>query len=87
MAIVGHTKEELTELLQMSVTDLQFKSKYLAGRILGLLDRLNIYTIGDLLNTKIHVITRTKGFGPEMKGELFAALGKMSIYRDGKEPK
>lgn len=87
MAVIGYTKDEVAELMEMSVTDLQFKNTNLAARMLGIFDGLGIHTIGDLLKTKLYILRAAKGFGQGMEVALFAALGKKFIYRDGEEPK
>lgn len=87
MAVIGYTKDEAAELLEMYVTDLQFINTNLAARMLGIFDKLGIHTMGDLLKTKLYVLRAAEGFGQGMEAALFAALEKKSIYRDGEEPK
>lgn len=86
MAVVGYTEKGLMELMEMAVVNLPFKSERIQARIVGKLEELGVFKIGQLLQTPREVITDIKGFGREMERELFAALRRMSIFPDGEEP-
>lgn len=86
MAVVGYTEKGLKDLMERAVADLPFKGKSIEGRIVGKLEELGIFKIGQLLQAPKELITGTKGFGREMEMELFAALKRISIYPDGEEP-